>query len=80
MPKVSVIIPCYKAKETIAKTLHSIAMQTISEEIEVIIVNDCDCLDYHSIIDTARFGDLDIKFVVREKNGGCGAARNTGIE
>lgn len=80
MPKVSVIIPCYKAKETIAKTLHSIAMQTIAEEIEVIIVNDCDGLDYHSIIDTARFGDLNIKYVVREKNGGCGAARNTGIK
>lgn len=80
MNKLSVIIPCYKARETIAKTLHSIAMQTISDSVEVIIVNDCDGLNYNYTIDTASFGDLHIKYVVREKNGGCGAARNTGIQ
>lgn len=79
MNKLSVIIPCYKARETIAKTLHSIAMQTISDNVEVIIVNDCDGLNYNYTIDTASFGDLHIKYVVRDKNGGCGAARNTGI-
>lgn len=79
MYKLSVVIPCYNAKETIAKSLHSIAMQSISDEIEVIIVNDCDGINYDAIIDTARFGDLHIKYIVRDKNGGCGASRNTGI-
>lgn len=78
MPKVSVIIPTYKATETIRKTLASISMQSIAEELEVIIVNDCDGLSYSQII--RDFSDLDIKYVIREKNGGCGASRNTGIE
>lgn len=80
MPKISVIIPCYKAKETIARTLHSIAMQSIVDDLEVVIVNDCDGVNYDSIIDSARFGDLNIRYITREENGGCGAARNTGIE
>ena len=76
--KMSVIIPCYKAIETLPKTLHSIAMQSISDEIEVVIVNDCDGLNYDDIMYV--FPELDIRYVVREKNGGCAAARNTGIK
>lgn len=79
MYKMSVIIPCYNARETIAQTLHSIAMQSIANEIEIVVVNDGDGLKYDSILDMASFGDLHIKYIEREKNGGCGAARNTGI-
>lgn len=78
MNKLSVIIPCYKARETIAKTLHSIAMQSIVDEVEVIVVNDADKLDYSEIL--SQFLDLNIKYVAREKNGGCGAARNSGVQ
>lgn len=78
MPKISVVIPCYKAKETIAKTLHSIAMQSIADDIEVIIVNDCDGLNYDDIM--YNFPELNLRYITREKNGGCGAARNTGIK
>ena len=74
----SVIIPCYKATETLSKTLHSIAMQSISDEIEVVLVNDCDALYYGDII--ARFyPDLHIHYVCNPENRGCGGARNTGI-
>lgn len=76
MYKLSVVIPCYKATQTIAKTLHSIAMQSIANDIEVLVVNDADGLDYSCIL--CKF-DMHIRFIKREKNGGCGAARNTGI-
>lgn len=77
MLKVTVIIPTYKVRDTISKTLHSIAMQSISDEIEVVIANDCDNLDYSDIID--KFPELNIKFVVNDVNRGCGGARNLGI-
>ena len=77
MPKVSVIIPTYKARETIAKTLHSIAAQSIAEDIEVIIADDADGESYEDII--GRFANLNIKFVEQLTNGGCGLARNFGM-
>lgn len=77
MPKLSVIIPCYKARETISKTLHSIAMQSIAEDLEILVINDADNLDYSDIL--RKFDDLNIVYVQREKNGGCGQARNTGV-
>ena len=77
MPKLSVIIPCYKARDTIAKTLHSIAMQSIAADVEVLVVNDVDNLDYSDIL--SKFDDLNIVYVQRDHNGGCGASRNTGI-
>ena len=39
--KIDVIIPAYKAQKTIMRTLSSIAEQTIIDDIEVTIVNDC---------------------------------------
>ncbi len=77
MSKVTVVIPTYKVKDTISKTLHSIAMQTFVDEIEVIIANDCDGLDYSEII--SKFPELNIRFVVNDVNRGCGGARNLGI-
>lgn len=77
MPKLSVIIPCYKARDTILKTLHSIAMQSIAEDLEVLVVNDCDGIDYSDIL--SKFDDLNIVYVQRDCNGGCGSSRNSGI-
>lgn len=78
MGKIDVIIPCYKAKDTIAKTLHSIAMQSIASDIVVYIIDDNDNFNYNDII--CNFPDLNIQYIKRNMNGGCGAARNTGIE
>ena len=78
MGKISVIIPLYNGHDTLFQTLCSIAMQSIIDDTEIIIVNDGDKIDYSDIL--SRFSDLDIKYIVRERNGGCAAARNTGIK
>lgn len=78
MAKVSVIIPCYKARETLSRALHSIAMQSIADEVEVVVVNDCDHLYYDDII--RQFPDLDICYYQNDINKGCGGARNTGMK
>lgn len=78
MGKISVIIPLYNGRNTLKQTLHSIAMQSIIDDTEIIIVNDGDKIDYSDIL--SRFSDLDIKYIVRKRNGGCAAARNTGIK
>ena len=78
MGKISVIIPLYKGHDTLGSTLHSVAMQSIINETEIVIVNDFDGIDYSDIL--AKFDDLNIVYVQREQNGGCSAARNTGIK
>ena len=77
MSRISVIIPLFCGHSTLATTLHSVAMQSIIDDVEIAIINDGDKIDYSDIL--KRFSNLNIKYVVREKNGGCGAARNTGI-
>ena len=77
MGKISVIIPLYNGRNTLKQTLHSIAMQSIISETEVVIVNDCDGVNYEDIL--AKFDDLNIKYVTNPRNLGCGGARNTGI-
>ena len=78
MSKISVIIPLFCGKDTVAATLHSIAMQSIINETEIVIVNDFDGIDYSDIL--AKFDNLNIVYVQRKQNGGCAASRNTGIK
>lgn len=78
MGKISVIIPLYKGHETLGSTLYSVAMQSIINETEIVVVNDADNVNYADIL--AKFDDLNIVYVQREENGGCAAARNTGIK
>lgn len=77
MPKMDIIIPCYKSEKTLPRALHSIAMQTIVDDIEVVIVGDADGVDYSKV---SNFSELHIKYLNRESNGGAGAARQTGID
>lgn len=78
MGKISVIIPLYKGHDTLGSTLYSVAMQSIINETEIVIVNDFDGIDYSDIL--AKFDDLNIVYVQRKQNGGCAASRNTGIK
>jgi glycosyltransferase involved in cell wall biosynthesis len=77
MKNVNIIIPAYKAQDTIGRTIASILTQSIVNDIQVTIVNDCDGIGYSKVI--KRYKDLvDIEEVVLKKNGGPGVARQIG--
>ena len=79
LPKIDVIIPAYKAQNTILRTLSSIAEQEILDDLEVTIVNDADGIGYKEFVD--MFSPyMKIKEITMEKNGGPGTARAYGIE
>jgi glycosyltransferase involved in cell wall biosynthesis len=74
-PRVSVVIPAYNAQRTLAQTLESVIVQTMSD-LEVIVVDDGST--DATAVTVEGFSDPRVKLVRRE-NGGVGAARNTGI-
>lgn len=77
--KIDVIIPAYKAQNTILRTLSSIAMQSIVDDLEVTIVNDADGIGYQEYVD--MFSPyMKIKELVMPVNGGPGDARQYGID
>ena len=79
LPKIDVIIPAYKAQNTILRTLSSIAEQEILDDLEVTIVNDADDIGYKEFVD--MFSPyMKIKEITMKKNGGPGEARQHGLE
>lgn len=78
--KVDIIIPAFKAQNTILRTLSSIACQSILNDIEVTIVNDaCPNGDYKKFVD--MFSPyMKIKEIKMETNKGPGQARQFGID
>lgn len=76
---IDIIIPAYKAQESIERTMASIAIQSIKDQIKITIVNDCDKNDYSKVI--SRYSDiLDITEIKLSQNGGPGVARQYGID
>ena len=75
---IDIIIPAYKAQDTIDRTLSSIAEQSIVDKIKVTIVNDKDGIGYSKHIKRFK-GLVDIDEVVLRKNGGPGVARQIGL-
>lgn len=79
LPKIDIIIPAYKAQNTILRTLSSIALQEIVDDCEVTIVNDADGIGYKKFVDMfSPF--MKIREISLEKNGGPGNARQFGID
>lgn len=76
--KVTVGIPAYKATQTICDCLASIAIQSIKEDIEVIIASD-DLENNYEFV-KSRFPDLDITILDCEKNTGAGLARQRALD
>lgn len=78
--KIDIIIPAFKAQKTILKTLASIACQSIIDDLEVTIVNDC-CPngDYGEYVKMYS-PYMKIKEIKMPKNGGPGLARQYGID
>jgi glycosyltransferase involved in cell wall biosynthesis len=74
---VSVIIPAFDAAATIRQTLNSVLTQTY-QEIEVIVVDDGSSDATDAIVE--EFVARDARFqLIRQRNAGVGAARNTAI-
>lgn len=79
MAIIDVIIPAYKAQDTILRTLCSIALQEIVDDLEVTIVNDADGIGYQKFVD--MFSPyMKIREITMEKNGGPGEARQFGMD
>lgn len=79
MNTIDLIIPAYNAEETLFKALSSVAIQTISKEVNVCIVDDCSDYPYDDII--KRFdGILNIQCLRMDKNIGPGNCRQFGID
>lgn len=77
--RIDVIIPAYKAQNTILRTLSSIALQEVVNGIDVTIVNDVDGIGYQKFVDMFK-PYMSIKEIVMEKNGGPGDARQYGLD
>jgi glycosyltransferase involved in cell wall biosynthesis len=77
--KIDIIIPAYKAQNTITRTLGSIMIQSIVDQVKVTIVNDCDEIGYKNIVNTFK-QFVEIEELTLKENGGPGVARQHGID
>jgi glycosyltransferase involved in cell wall biosynthesis len=77
--KIDVIIPAFKAQNTIARTISSVVIQSIVDEISITIVNDADGIGYADFVKHFK-PYVDIKEITMKKNGGPGVARQYGID
>ena len=75
---INVIIPAYNCTATLGRTLASLAAQT-DPDFSVIIVDDCSTEDLLPIVEDYS-NKLRIKYIRKQKNQGCGMARQTGID
>jgi len=75
---ITIGIPVYKAEKYICNCLASIQIQTIRDELAIIIAKDNPGEDYEFVKD--RYPDLDITILECEKNTGPGLARQRCID
>lgn len=76
--KLTIGIPAFKAQSHICDLLASIQMQSMKDEIEVIIANDNPGDDYSFV--KKRYPELSIDILECEKNTGPGLARQRALE
>lgn len=78
MPKISIIIPCYKVEKYLRRCLDSVLAQTFKNW-EAICVNDGSPDECGNILDEYAKCDYRIK-VIHQENQGVSAARNNGLQ
>ena len=79
MPKISVIVPVYKAQKHIGRCVESILGQTFTD-FELILVDDASPDGSGSLCDLFAQQDCRIRVIHMEENGGASAARNAGLD
>ncbi|MCQ2482207.1 MAG: glycosyltransferase [Clostridia bacterium] len=79
MYKVSVIIPVYNGEKYLADTINHILKCTISDDIQLVVVNDGSRDNSEKICQELLACNPNIKYVYKE-NGGIVSARNKGLE
>ena len=77
-PTVSIIIPCFNARKTVAAAVHSALSQTYSA-IEVILVDDGSTDDTADVIRSLCLADARIRAIYLGENLGPSVARNAAI-
>lgn len=77
--KVSVIVPIYNTEKFLEKCIKSILNQTL-KEIEIILINDGSTDNCHKICKEYAEKNKDKIKYINNKNIGCSATRNLGIE
>ena len=77
-PTVSVVMPVYNVESYVGECLDSIAAQTFTDYELVVVDDGSEDSSMSVVLDHAR-RDRRIR-VVRRRNGGLGAARNTGVK
>lgn len=77
-PLISLIIPCYNAKKTLAKCLYSVIQQSYSN-LEIIIVDDGSFDGTSEIYENYQNKDHRIK-ILKQNNSGVSRARNSGVK
>jgi len=80
-PMLTICIPAYHAADTISATLRSLQIQT-DKRFKVLVIldgpNDEEQQKLMRVI--SGFEDLDLSYVQLTSNGGCGHARNVGLD
>lgn len=77
--KIDIVVPVYKAKETLTRLLASVVMQSMSQSTTVYLVQDSDSEDYSAILDPFS-KILDIRLISTAENVGPGKARRIGMQ
>lgn len=75
---ISVIIPCYKAVDTLRRAVDSV-LNGAPQDLEVLLVEDGSPDGTGALCDELAASDPRVRALHR-KNGGAGAARNTGLD
>ena len=77
---IDVIVPAHRAHATLARTLGSIAVQTIADELHVVVIDDaCPEGGYRDAV-APFLSRLDIRLIRLPRNLGPGGARQVGID
>ena len=79
MDLISIIIPYYKKKKYISKTIDSVISQSY-RNIEIIIIYDNGSVNELEYIQKLKLKDSRIKLIINNRNIGAGQSRNKGIK